>query len=341
MNHLTEESLSLQEQSSPIRVTFIGQDVIPNTPGVYKIAHKVTGKFYVGSSINMRKRLRSHIQRFNNSVPVNPYFGQALKKYGVDSFVVSVLEHVEDVKQLTEREQHWLDLLQPYKPKGYNLNPRANKGGFKAKHWVIFPPNGEPFLTHSVEEYSQKVGLNQGALSRVASGLFGHTKGHWCRFATEEEIEEGKVLIYDKPEIKLENSRPTGERFVISFKGRFRVNINIKGAKYHVGLYDTLEEAVAQRDWALSLKPEELIQHLAANSIKNQEKKTSKYKGVSWDSAGHGRWVSHIRLGGKQLELGRFHIEEEAAKAYKEAAKLKEQHGKAALEIIRAAFKKM
>lgn len=42
---------------------------------------------------------------------------------------------------------------------------------------------------------------------------------------------------------------------------------------------------------------------------------SSKFKGVSWE-AWTGRWKAQIMFGGKQINLGRYDTEEEAAKAY-------------------------
>jgi hypothetical protein len=57
---------------------------------------------------------------------------------------------------------------------------------------------------------------------------------------------------------------------------------------------------------------------------------TSKYKGVWYERhANHGRWRAQIRAGGKAINLGSFHNEEDAAIAYNKAAL--ELHGDFAL----------
>jgi hypothetical protein len=55
------------------------------------------------------------------------------------------------------------------------------------------------------------------------------------------------------------------------------------------------------------------------NKGKTKSKCTSKYKGVCFDKQ-TSKWVSHIRVNGKTIKLGRYLIEEEAAQAYNEAA---------------------
>ncbi len=54
---------------------------------------------------------------------------------------------------------------------------------------------------------------------------------------------------------------------------------------------------------------------------KNFIKGTSKYKGVSWDKKNK-KWIVRIRNGGKQIYLGHFLDEIEAAKKYDEMAKI-------------------
>ncbi|GAB3883429.1 GIY-YIG nuclease family protein [Spirosoma agri] len=98
-------------------------------PGIYKFTNKTNGMVYVGQAGDIYKRLCGH-RRLRSTTR----FGNALKKYGLDEFIFEVLEQVDDLTRLNEREQFWMDFYQCYdKSKGYNLTPTAgSQRGFKA-----------------------------------------------------------------------------------------------------------------------------------------------------------------------------------------------------------------
>lgn len=62
--------------------------------------------------------------------------------------------------------------------------------------------------------------------------------------------------------------------------------------------------------------------------------KTSRFKGVNWDVS-HQRWLARICVSGKQISLGRFKKEVEAAEVYDNAARI---HFR---EFARTNFKEM
>ena len=82
------------------------------TSGIYKISCSTTGKFYIGSSINIPRRFKQHISSLINKTHDNRYLQSAWDKYGEASFVLSILFYYEP-SELIFIEQRCIDILKP------------------------------------------------------------------------------------------------------------------------------------------------------------------------------------------------------------------------------------
>lgn len=103
------------------------QSKYPNKAGIYKLTCSVTGKSYIGKSVNIRIRINHH-KRYDATSKYNSYLKNAIVKYGWDSFNVEILEIVEnfdklkDNKNLLCRESYFIELFDSInKDKGYNI----------------------------------------------------------------------------------------------------------------------------------------------------------------------------------------------------------------------------
>lgn len=94
--------------------------------GVYKILNTVTGKIYVGSAaVSFKTRWVIHRADLRGGRHFNCYLQRSWNKHGEKAFKFIVLDCCLP-EQCLEREQQWLDKLQPYtKGKGYNLSKVA------------------------------------------------------------------------------------------------------------------------------------------------------------------------------------------------------------------------
>ncbi|MBD3878755.1 MAG: GIY-YIG nuclease family protein [Quinella sp. 1Q5] len=88
---------------------------------IYKITNTLNGKPYVG------KTKRSTEVRFKEHVKEKTYIGKAMRKYGIESFTVEVLEECP-VEKLNEREIFWIATLGSKAPNGYNLTDGGDGG---------------------------------------------------------------------------------------------------------------------------------------------------------------------------------------------------------------------
>lgn len=89
--------------------------------GIYTITNKENGNFYIGSSVNLKKRWKRHKSNLRTNKHDNAHLQRAWNKYGEDCFEFSVLEYVEDISLLLTTEQKYIDALHPI----YNKCPKA------------------------------------------------------------------------------------------------------------------------------------------------------------------------------------------------------------------------
>jgi group I intron endonuclease len=109
-------------------------DTIPRTSGIYQITCTPTGKIYIGSAANLSHRHHVHMSRLQSHIHENTYLQHAWDKYGADAFEFTVIELVLSSFRL-EREQYWLDKLQPYdRAHGFNISVKAGAPMAGRKH---------------------------------------------------------------------------------------------------------------------------------------------------------------------------------------------------------------
>lgn len=92
--------------------------------GVYIIQNIANGKFYIGSSCDIIARWNSHKRDLRGNRHGNKHLQHAWNKYGEVSFIWCILDYVQDVNLLLEREQYWMDNLNAFEL-GYNMTKYA------------------------------------------------------------------------------------------------------------------------------------------------------------------------------------------------------------------------
>jgi group I intron endonuclease len=105
---------------------------------IYKITNLTTGKIYVGQAVshilNHKKyrpygyegRFRCHIsEAFSSKKNQSHFLNNAIRKYGVEDFVVDLIECCE-IEKSDEREIHFIKELNSLYPNGYNLKNGGN-----------------------------------------------------------------------------------------------------------------------------------------------------------------------------------------------------------------------
>ena len=85
---------------------------------IYKIVNKFNGKIYVGQT---RRTLEERISEHKRKSRRVSYIDRAIKKHGIESFEISIIEECSTIEELNEREKFWIKELNCKIPNGYNM----------------------------------------------------------------------------------------------------------------------------------------------------------------------------------------------------------------------------
>lgn len=80
---------------------------------IYKIENTITKDFYIGSAVDYNYRRWLHLHRLRKGKHHSPILQNSFKKYGEGAFLFSIVEEVLDKEKLIEREQYYIDTLNP------------------------------------------------------------------------------------------------------------------------------------------------------------------------------------------------------------------------------------
>nr|YP_010564227.1 hypothetical protein OYW92_mgp13 [Epichloe bromicola]UYX62211.1 hypothetical protein [Epichloe bromicola] len=97
--------------------------------GIYVFINNKTNQLYVGSSINLTKRMVSYYYYYNSDKPSKLVITRAMRKYGLDNFSLGIKEFCDNNPKIClDLEQKWIDY---YKPKYNVLTIAGNSSGYK------------------------------------------------------------------------------------------------------------------------------------------------------------------------------------------------------------------
>jgi group I intron endonuclease len=100
--------------------------------GIYKITQISTGKFYVGSSVDIEKRIKAHFNMLRVGTHFNTNIQQAFNTTNESDFCWEVLENCS-IESMIPRENFWIAQLDAT-VNGFNLaRLSANTGGVVSK----------------------------------------------------------------------------------------------------------------------------------------------------------------------------------------------------------------
>ena len=99
--------------------------------GIYKIVNKINNKIYIGQTKDIIKRFTRHKSNVVNKINHTLY--DSMRCYGIENFEFIIIEKIENINKLNEREQYWIDYYKSYdRNYGYNLRLKAESNrGYK------------------------------------------------------------------------------------------------------------------------------------------------------------------------------------------------------------------
>lgn len=191
--------------------------------GIYKLYNTANGKFYIGSSQNVKARIKGHLRDLKKDKHGNRHLQFSYNKYG-NVFDYEILEECR-IEVLIEREQFYIDYFKP----DYNLHliagsPKGYKHSENAKKRIASFQTGRIKSTETCEKISKS------------------KQGHIVSEQTKNKISstlKNKQLSYSKP-VKM-ISIQTGEEYAfnsVSAAARF---ISIKNP---ISIYKCCNEEI-------------------------------------------------------------------------------------------------
>lgn len=195
-----------------------GSDTI-KISGIYKIINKINGKYYVGSSDNIFRRLKNHLYELRGNRHANNKLQNAWNKYGECSFRFQILEMDDFINE----EQKELNVCKIHREQTYNLCFDA-----------IAPMSGR---CHTIQTRI-KMGISQ--------------KGHPVSKTTREKLRRSRIGKYSGKNSPTYGRMPTLEqRNKISEKNRdttiytflnTETNESFTGTRYDFGIKYSIDK---------------------------------------------------------------------------------------------------
>ena len=109
---------------------------ISNSPGIYLITNKINGKNYVGQAIDLRKRLRQHLNTIENKTRLqHVLLYKAINKYNLENFELKIIyiinkKYPKDIlkRGLDKLEKLFIKKYDSYGVNGYNQTIGGDAG---------------------------------------------------------------------------------------------------------------------------------------------------------------------------------------------------------------------
>jgi group I intron endonuclease len=182
--------------------------------GIYKIINKVNGKYYVGSSDDIRRRWEGHILLLNKNKHHNQHLQSSWNKYGEDTFIFVIIEYALDKYELLKREQYYLVECKNNPDKNYNISYDA-----------LAPMAGRKHSPETIE----KMCISQSGENNPMFGKVGANRGKTFPKEWRDKISKNSSRFWTGKKLSEETKRKQSE----SHMGKNNPNYGRKLSEEH------------------------------------------------------------------------------------------------------------
>lgn len=174
--------------------------------GIYEIVNIINDKRYIGQSININARFRSHKNKLRNNQHRNPYLQNAWNKYGENNFVFNIVKICDDI-ELDVFEKQYIELYNTCNREfGYNID----NGGNSNKH-LSTETREKRSKAHQKENLSEETlkKMSEAAKKRCATPEW---KQYYCSVLSGRSLSEETRLKMSESHLYKSHSEETRKK---------------------------------------------------------------------------------------------------------------------------------
>jgi len=200
--------------------------------GIYCIKNKINGKVYVGSSVNMYRRLLRHLNELRHNIHINGHLQKSFLNYGEHSFYICILDYCTK-ENMVFKEQFYMDLLNSTDVNfGYNIVLRADHTAHseETKRKISIAHIGKEFSEETRKKMSD---VRKGKPSSLKGCKL--SEGHKQKIRDNAKINPNygfKGKKHTEESLRKISQSSTGRRK--SEESKAKQSAKIKGRKYSV-----------------------------------------------------------------------------------------------------------
>jgi group I intron endonuclease len=184
---------------------------------IYKLTNKINGLSYIGQTIkNLNQRISQHL------IPKKNYISNAIKKYGIESFDISIIDQAENQDILNEKEEYWISYYNTVCPHGYNLTYGGNQSirSERTRRKMSESKQGKPRLRESVRKMVET--RKQNGTYRPSEETCNKRRKNWLGEKNPSKNPEviKKIIETRRKNGWLKNPEETHKRMSKALKGK-------------------------------------------------------------------------------------------------------------------------